>query len=127
VHVIAKSRLREFWESLKSDSEAAEHDLSAWFKITEKAHWSNFGALKQTWGSADQVGNCVVFDVGNNRLRLIGRVFYRAHTVYVLRVMDHAEYDLKRWAAQCRCHQPRPKKANPKGGRSRGGPKGRTS
>lgn len=31
---------------------------------------------KQTFGSADQVGNCVVFDVGSNRYRLIGRVLY---------------------------------------------------
>ena len=29
-------------------------------------------ALKQTFESADQVGNCVVFDVGNNRFRLFG-------------------------------------------------------
>ena len=34
----------------------------------------------------------VVFDIGNNRYRLIGRVFY-PHKHYVLRVMDHEEYD----------------------------------
>jgi mRNA-degrading endonuclease HigB of HigAB toxin-antitoxin module len=38
---------------------------------------------------SDQVGNCVVFDVGNNRYRLIGRVKYEQHIVYVLKVMDH--------------------------------------
>jgi mRNA interferase HigB len=76
VRVISRRRLREFWESRKHDSEVAQRDLSAWFKVAKTAEWDNFGALKQTFGSADQVGNCVVFDVGNNRFRLIGRVKY---------------------------------------------------
>ena len=65
--VIAKSHLRRFWESRKDDSEIARRDLLTWFKMAEIADWAHFGALKQTFGSADQVGNCVVFDVGNNR------------------------------------------------------------
>jgi mRNA interferase HigB len=76
VWVIAKSHLRRFWESRKDDSEIAQRDLLTWFKMAESADWAHFAALKQTFGSADQVGNCVVFDVGNNRFRLIGRVFY---------------------------------------------------
>ncbi len=93
MRVVAKSHLRRFWESRKNDSALAEKDLLTWFKLAETAEWANFGALKQTFGSADQVGNCVVFDVGNNRFRLIGRVFYAAGKLYVLGVMDHAEYD----------------------------------
>lgn len=127
MHVVSRSRLKAFWESRKADSKAAERDLSVWFKIAETADWSSFAALRQTFGSADQVGNCVVFDVGNNRLRLIGRVIYRTHTVYVLKVMDHAEYDLKRWPTQCGCHRPPPKKARPKGAPSCGRPKGSKS
>jgi mRNA interferase HigB len=68
--------LREFWQGREGDSEVAERFLSAWRKIAEHAEWSNFSSFKQTFGSADQVGNCVVFDVGNNRFRLIGRVNY---------------------------------------------------
>lgn len=70
--------------------------------------WANFAELKQTFGSADQVGNCIVFDVGNNRYRLIGRVNYQAGIVYVLKVMDQAEYDKKLWPAECGCHRPPP-------------------
>ena len=86
VWVIAKSHLRRFWESRKADSEVAQKDLLTWFKLAESAEWANFGALKQTFGSADQVGNCVVFDAGNNRFRLIGRVFYAAGKLYILRL-----------------------------------------
>jgi mRNA interferase HigB len=111
VRVIAKSRLRAFWQSRKHDAETAERDLSTWYKIASKAEWAHFAALKQTFGSADQVGNCVVFDVGNNRYRLIGRVIYAKRRLYVLKVMDHAEYDRVPWAEDCGCYKPAPKRS----------------
>jgi mRNA interferase HigB len=109
VWVIAKSHLRRFWKSRKDDSEVAQRDLLTWFKTAENAAWANFGALKQTFGSADQVGNCVVFDVGNNRFRLIGRVFYGTGKLYILEVMDHQEYDRGRWIDGCGCFEPPPR------------------
>jgi mRNA interferase HigB len=114
MRIISRSRLRGFWESRKHDYKAAQEDLSTWYKLAKRAPWPNFGALKQTFGSADKVGNCVVFDVGNNRYRLIGRVFYakgaKAGRIYVLRVMDHREYDKGKWVDDCGCHRPPPKK-----------------
>jgi mRNA interferase HigB len=110
VRVISRRRLREFWESRKDGAVIAERDLSTWHKATEHANWANFGALKQTFGSADQVGNCIVFDVGNNRFRIIGRVNYQKGIVYVLKVMDHREYDKKLWVDVCGCHKPPPAK-----------------
>jgi mRNA interferase HigB len=110
VRVISKRRLREFWESWKHNTATAERDLSVWYKVAKGAQWANFGALRQSFGSADQVGNCVVFDVGNNRFRLVGRVNYGKGILYVLRVMDHSEYDKKTWVDQCGCDKPPPKK-----------------
>src|SRR5437016_3859224 len=115
MRIISRSRLREFWESRTYDHDAVQRDLSTWYKAAKKAIWPNFGALKQTFGSADKVGNCVVFDVGNNRYRLIGRVCYAkgggAGRIYVLRVMDHREYDKGKWVDDCGCYSPPPKKA----------------
>src|SRR5262245_40022430 len=105
MRVISRRRLREFWESRKGDSQVAERDLSAWYKLARRAAWDNFATMKQTFGSADRVGNCVVFDVGNNRFRLVGRVNYAKGIVYVLRVMDHAEYDRGLWVDDCGCHK----------------------
>jgi mRNA interferase HigB len=126
VRIISKARVRLFWESRKHDSQADEWDCSTWLKLTANAAWPNSASLKQTFGSADQVGNCVVFDVGNDRYRLIGRVFYqkdrRRGIVYVLRVMDHAEYDKQLWIDDCGCYKPPPKKsakATPAGARRR--------
>jgi mRNA interferase HigB len=117
--------LREFWESRKSDSAIAERDFTTWYKLASKAEWANFGQLKQTFGSADQVGDCVVFDVGNNRFRLIGRVNFPKGIVYVLKAMDHPEYNKKFWIKDCGCHEPRPKKAAVKKSPTRSGRKGR--
>jgi len=110
VRVISRRRLREFWKSRKHDAALAERDLAAWHKLAKNAEWSNFAALKQTFGSADQVGNCTVFDVGNNRYRLIGRVNFRKGIVYVLQVMDHKEYDNRLWIDDCGCRRPPPAK-----------------
>jgi mRNA interferase HigB len=113
VRIISKRRLREFWESRKNDSGVAERDLAVWFKLVKSTNWANFATLKQTFGSTDQVGNCVVFDVGNNRFRLIGRVNYAKGILYVLRVMDHADYDKKHWIEDCGCRKPAPKRPVP--------------
>jgi mRNA interferase HigB len=100
----------EFWEGRKAHSGDAERCLSAWYRIARRCEWVNFASLKQTFGSADKVGNCVVFDVGNNRYRLIARVNYAHRRIFVLSVMDHAEYDKRRWPDQCGCHKPSPKR-----------------
>lgn len=112
MRIISKRRLREFWEARKNDSTIAERDLSTWHKTTKNGDWANFASLRQTFGSADQVGNCVVFDVGNNRFRLIGRVRYEKGIVYVLRVMDHQEYDKQLWVESCGCHKSPPTRAS---------------
>ena len=112
--VIYRARLRRFWESRSDDAASAERTLVAWFKLAEGASWSNWGDLKQTFGTADRVGNCTVFDVGNNRYRVIGRVFFGKGRLYVLDVMDHAEYDKRdnkgrqKWIEQCGCNDPPP-------------------
>jgi mRNA interferase HigB len=114
VRAISRSTLRRFWESRTSDAQIARRDLTAWLKVAKNAVWANFASLKESFSAADQVGNCVVFDVGNNRYRLIGRVLYshprRQGRIYVLRVMDHKEYDKGDWIDACGCHRPPPKK-----------------
>jgi mRNA interferase HigB len=109
LRIIKRAHLVRFWESRKKDSGQAEKDLTVWYSAAKNANWKDFGALKQTFGSADLVGTCVVFDVGNNRYRLIGRINYTIGVIYVLRVMDHEEYNKKNWIKQCGCEETWPK------------------
>ncbi|WP_165232847.1 type II toxin-antitoxin system HigB family toxin [Aquisphaera insulae] len=124
MRVISRSRLRQFWESRGNDAEIARRSLLAWEKLVRGASWAHWGDLKQTFGSADRVGNCTVFDVGNNRFRLIARVIVDKGRVFVLKVMDHEQYDRKdprnparsRWEDECGCHRPPPRSNADRGG-----------
>jgi mRNA-degrading endonuclease HigB of HigAB toxin-antitoxin module len=68
----------------------------------------SWGDLKAEFGSASLVGNCVVFNIGGNKYRLVTRVLYRSQTVYILKVMTHSEYDDDKWKDECGCFSPPP-------------------
>lgn len=107
--VVSLKRLRDFWAA----HPRSEVPLRAWHAQASAADWKTFADLRTTFPSADLVGNCTVFNIGGNRFRLIGRVFFASHKVYVLRVMTHAEYDREDWAEQCGCHQGPPDRTRP--------------
>ena len=66
--------------------------------------------MKASIASASVVGNCIVFNVGGNKYRLVTRVLYPSQKVFVLRVMTHAEYDEGNWKTECGCYSPPPPK-----------------
>ena len=118
MRVISHKRLKDFYERADSPRGADRH-LNAWYEIVLGERWHNFAELRGRFQSADVVGDCIVFDVWNNRLRLIARVRYVTDDnpggrVYILAVMTHAEYDENTWPDDCGCHtKPPEKKARP--------------
>ena len=110
MRVVTRARLRRFWEARKGGADSARLALLIWEKIARNAKCENWAELKQVFGSADRVGNCTVFDVGNKNYRLIARVVFEKGRIFVLKVMDHKEYDQQRWVESCRCHQPPPRR-----------------
>jgi mRNA interferase HigB len=111
MRVISKARLRQFWES--PSHQDAEGPLRAWYThVSNKTvSWHSWGDIKADFGSASLVGNCVVFNIGGNKYRLISRVLYPSQKVFILRVMTHQEYDENKWKEQCGCFaSPKPKK-----------------
>lgn len=105
--IISKSRLREFWESGHS---AAKEPLLAWYKDVEHADWAKWADVKAMYGSVDQVGDCVVFNIGGNKYRLIARIRYNLHKVFILKVLTHREYDTDKWKDDCGCYTSPPAK-----------------
>jgi mRNA interferase HigB len=80
----------------------AEHSewgasLNAWYKIASDADWKTFADVRNTWRNSDVVGRFVVFDISNNRCRLIATIKYKWRMVYIRRILGHAEYDGKEW------------------------------
>lgn len=93
MRIISRKALRDFWEGVPG----AKTPLSAWYKTVSHASWESFAEVRRTYGTADQVGKLVVFNVGGDKYRLVASIHYNTGVVYVRRVMTHAEYDRGDW------------------------------
>lgn len=90
MRIIARSRLREFWEVHPQ----AHAPLEAWYTLVKSATWRTPADVRAMFGSADFVANNrVIFNIGGNNYRLIVKVQYRDQAVYIRFIGTHAEYD----------------------------------
>ncbi|WP_414518850.1 type II toxin-antitoxin system HigB family toxin [Nostoc sp. PCC 9305] len=97
MHIISRARLVEFWEKHSN----AQTSLRLWYKLTSVAEWQNLVELRQTFPSADQVGNFTVFNISGNNYRLITLVDYKCQKVFIRHILTHAEYDKDEWKNDC--------------------------
>jgi mRNA interferase HigB len=93
MRVISNRRLVDFGQ-LHVD---AAESLQAWRKLVESRAYQGFNDLKQTFRSADIVGDKHVFDIRGNRYRLVCRIDYRAQHCYIRAILTHIQYDRGRW------------------------------
>jgi len=90
MRVISRSRLREFWER-QPDS---EESLRSWSQITEHAEWKTPQDVKDAFRSADILkSGRVVFNIRENRFRLVVRFHFNTGMAYVRFIGTHKEYD----------------------------------
>ncbi len=89
MRVIAKSRLREFWQRFPD----AEGPLLAWFREVEKEDWGSPAKVKEKYRSASFVGNRVVFNIKGNTYRLVVLINYPLRIVFIRFIGTHKEYD----------------------------------
>jgi len=104
MRVITKKRLEEFWLLYPR----TKKELVIWHDMTVGATWKTPAEVKAAFGQRVdfvQTKNnhaVTVFDVSNNRCRLITAIHYLSKhpikgRVYVLRALTHQEYDLEDW------------------------------
>lgn len=91
MQIIAKSRLRDFWERHPQ----ARKPLSDWYRLVSAAKWSAPSDVKAMFGSSvDFVAdNRIIFDISGNKFRLIVHVAYAYQRVLIKFVGTHADYD----------------------------------
>lgn len=103
MRIITERKLRKFWQDeMGAEASRREKAMREWINIVRRADWANFSRLKQTFNSADAYKNCVIFDVGGNKYRIIGKVGYQKHLVFIRFVLTHSEYDEKKWQPDCK-------------------------
>jgi len=93
MHVISRKRLRDFWEV---HAEAME-PLTRWFKLAERAEWTNFSELRADCPSADLVDHFTIINIAGNKYRLILEIFFVHQVILDRHVLTHAEYDKGKW------------------------------
>ena len=90
MRIIARKPLREFWERHPD----AERPLRAWHKDVQTRGWNTPADVKAVYPKASIIGdNRVVFNIKGNAYRLVVRIDYPRHIVYVRFVGTHVDYD----------------------------------
>lgn len=88
--IISRKTLQLFWEKHPD----AESPLKAWYAEASHASWSSFHDIKAAYPSASIVGkDRIVFNVKGNTYRLIVRIHFDSHKVFIRFIGTHAEYD----------------------------------
>jgi mRNA interferase HigB len=85
VRIVSERKLREFAERI----ERAKSSLRSWKTAVKSSSWKDPAELKQTFGTADFVGDKTIFDLAGNKFRLIAFVHYGRQIVYVKHVLTH--------------------------------------
>lgn len=67
---------KKFDDACKKHSEWRA-SLKSWTRITDGAEWQHIADVRLTFNTADPAGPYVVFDIANNRARLIAIVDYQ--------------------------------------------------
>ena len=121
MRIISKTRLRAFWDEPRYQD--AEGPLRAWYTHvnSKTTSWHSWGDVKRDFGAASFVGDCVIFNIGGNKYRLVTRIRFQSQKVFILKVMTHAKYDDGKWKEECGCFEPppAPQKAAPTTSRQR--------
>jgi mRNA interferase HigB len=88
--IIAWSAIAAFYQEYPD----AKNALENWYDITEEADWSNINDVKNTFNSADYVGNNrIVFNVKGNKYRLVALTIFGTRTVFIRFIGTHSAYD----------------------------------
>ncbi|SEP59621.1 type II toxin-antitoxin system HigB family toxin [Epilithonimonas lactis] len=68
--------------------------LRDWYKKTQNCEWKSFSDIKETFNSADYVGNNrFVFNIKGNNYRLIAIIIFASQKVYIRFICTHKDYD----------------------------------
>ncbi|MEZ5045665.1 MAG: type II toxin-antitoxin system HigB family toxin [Chitinophagaceae bacterium] len=94
VHLIKKQSIEEY----ATQNSMSRVPFSEWLTKVKYADWNNPMDILNTFPSADLLGDGserVIFDIGGNNYRLIGKYFFGNKQVhlFICWIGTHAEYD----------------------------------
>ncbi len=79
--------------------------LATWWSVASNSRWTRLADVRLAYHDADEVGQCLVFNVCKNNFRLVCRVTYANRwtdgTLLVKHFLTHSEYDKNKWCKNC--------------------------
>ncbi len=93
MRIISHKKIIDFSKINKNSAKALED----WYGIVIRCEFKSFSELKDTFSSADNVGNLTVFNIGGNKFRLIAAIHYNTQIIYFRHILTHDEYDKEKW------------------------------
>jgi len=93
MRVISRKRLRK----AQADHAGLMDPLNAWWKVAAHVEWKNIEGVRKIYRDTDPVGRYAVFNIKGNKYRLIVRMEYEKHMIYIIAVLTHAQYDRGAW------------------------------
>ena len=96
MHIVTRRHLRE---AIKKYPDAAS-EIESWASIVEAVRWRSLAEVRRWFKDADSVDGYVIFNIRQNRYRLITVIHYaKMETVghvYVRSFLTHKQYDDRR-------------------------------
>ncbi len=90
MRIISRKPIIEFLEKHPKDQPA----FYAWYNDVKHANWSSWTDLKQSYPTADSIGNDrYVFNIKRNNYRIVVLVKFIQKIIYIRFVGTHKEYD----------------------------------
>jgi mRNA interferase HigB len=79
----------------------AAKEIRAWYRIATLARWRNFVDVRQVFKDADDVDGYVIFNIRQNRYRLVTIIHYAREKedrvtmghIYIRSLLTHRQYD----------------------------------
>jgi mRNA interferase HigB len=97
VHIVTRKHLSE---AMRRYRDVAE-EIKSWTAVVENVRWHNFTEVRSFFTDADNVDGYVIFNIRQNRYRLVTVIHYAKTTeklktdghVYIRSFLTHKEYD----------------------------------
>ena len=93
MHIITEKKI---WEAKRRWPHSAGA-LDARYRLIKSHRPRDFAGMRALCPAVDKVGSLHVFNIGGNKIRLIGGVHYASQRLYIKQILDHREYDKGHW------------------------------
>lgn len=93
MRLIAIAKLREAASSYPD----VTNQIEDFYRTIKTVHWQNLIDVRETFLTAEAVGNFTVINIKGNKYRLILDINYKKQLIFFKYFLTHAEYSKNKW------------------------------